>query len=118
MIRTAARWQVRAGRRDVNRGVWVGERKLGSVGICVRRGVSFHGLALNVDLDLAPFGWINPCGLAGVCMTSLAREAGGGVSMAKTRGFLTRAFEQVFGIETAPLPMGELDHLLGPEAPA
>ncbi|HEU4976265.1 MAG TPA: lipoyl(octanoyl) transferase LipB [Baekduia sp.] len=57
-------------------GVWVGDRKIGSIGVHVARGVTTHGLAVNVDNDLAPFEWIVPCGLGGVAMTSLARELG------------------------------------------
>lgn len=53
-------------------GVYVGERKLASVGIRVRRGASYHGLALNVDMDLEPFSRINPCGYRGLEMTQLA----------------------------------------------
>ena len=55
-------------------GVWAGERKIASVGVRVTRGVSKHGFAVNVDLDLQPFEWIVPCGLDGVRMTSIARE--------------------------------------------
>jgi lipoate-protein ligase B len=55
MIRTCAAWDVSAGRNALNRGAWVGLKKIGSIGIAVRRGVSFHGLALNVNLDLKPF---------------------------------------------------------------
>lgn len=54
-------------------GVYVDGRKLASVGLRVRRGASFHGMALNVDLDLEPFTRINPCGYAGLEMTDLAR---------------------------------------------
>lgn len=57
-------------------GVYVGERKLASVGLRIRRGGSYHGLALNVDMDLEPFSRINPCGYAGLRMTQLA-ELGG-----------------------------------------
>jgi lipoyl synthase len=53
-------------------GVYVGGRKLGSVGIRIRRGASYHGLALNVNMDLEPFQRINPCGYAGLQMTQLA----------------------------------------------
>lgn len=53
-------------------GVYVDGRKLASVGLRVRRGASYHGMALNVDLDLEPFSRINPCGFAGLEMTSLA----------------------------------------------
>ena len=64
---------VAAGRREAP-GVYVGERKLASIGLRVRRGCSYHGLALNVDMDLEPFGRINPCGMAGLAMTHLALE--------------------------------------------
>ena len=60
-----------AGRRDAP-GVYVGTRKLASLGLRVRRGASYHGLALNVDMDLEPFRRINPCGYAGLEMTQLA----------------------------------------------
>jgi lipoyl(octanoyl) transferase len=62
-----------AGRREAP-GVYVGERKLASIGLRVRRGCSYHGLALNVDMDLEPFGRINPCGMAGLAMTQLTAE--------------------------------------------
>ena len=65
-----------------NHGVWVGPNKLGSIGIAIRHGVTFHGLALNVGLDLTPVSWINPFGLTGVGMTSLAREGATDCSMA------------------------------------
>jgi len=74
MLRTADEVGVPAERSSRNPGVWVGEKKLGSVGIAVRHGVSYHGLALNVDLSLEPFSWIRPCGLEGVAMTSLKEE--------------------------------------------
>ena len=53
-----------------------GARKIGSIGVHVSRGVTTHGLAVNVDNDLQPFEWIVPCGIEGVAMTSLARELG------------------------------------------
>ena len=69
-------------RRDAP-GVYVEGRKLASVGIRVRRGASYHGLALNVRLDLEPFGRINPCGYQGLQMTQLADLSGlGSVSAA------------------------------------
>lgn len=92
MIRTAADFGVTALRDERNHGVWVRDgqsgttdkgksftapgssAKLGSIGLSVRRGISFHGLALNVNPDLTPFNWINPCGMAGLLMTSLENE--------------------------------------------
>ncbi len=81
MLNTAADFQVASNRDKRNRGIWVGNNKLGSVGIRVRHGVTFHGLALNINLDLNPFSWIQPCGLSGVGVTSLAHELGNNVNM-------------------------------------
>ena len=74
MIKTAANAGVTAHRSEINHGIWVKNRKLGSIGLSVTRGICFHGLALNVNPDLTPFSWINPCGLAGISMTSLEME--------------------------------------------
>ncbi len=57
-------------------GVWVQERKIASIGVHVQRGVTTHGFAVNVENDLQPFGWIVPCGLDNVEMTSLIKETG------------------------------------------
>lgn len=55
-------------------GVYVADKKIASLGLRIRRGCSFHGLALNVDMDLQPFQRINPCGYAGMQMTQLRNE--------------------------------------------
>jgi lipoyl(octanoyl) transferase len=81
MLRLASDCGITAVRDGRNHGVWVGGRKLGSVGIAVRHGIAFHGLALNVNPDLQPFSWINPCGLREVEMTSLAIETGADISL-------------------------------------
>jgi len=57
-------------------GVWVGDAKIASIGVHVSRGVTTHGLAVNVDNDLEPWSWIVPCGLPGVRTTSLAEVTG------------------------------------------
>lgn len=62
-------------RRDGLTGVWVEDRKIASIGVGVRRWVSMHGFALNVCGDMSPFAAITPCGLAGVEMTNMEREA-------------------------------------------
>jgi lipoate-protein ligase B len=77
MVAALADEGVAAEARDVPfTGVWVGDAKIGSIGVRVRDGVSMHGLAVNVDNDLAPFEWIVPCGIDRVRVTSLARETG------------------------------------------
>ena len=76
VVRTRAQWGIEAvGRRDAP-GVYVGSRKIASVGLRIRRGHSYHGLALNVAMDLGPFARINPCGYAGLQMTQVS-ELGG-----------------------------------------
>ncbi len=55
-------------------GVWIDERKIASIGVHIQRGVTTHGFAVNVENDLQPFGWVVPCGLEGVQMTSLIKE--------------------------------------------
>lgn len=76
VIRTAAASGIEAHARREAPGVYVGAAKLASVGIRIRRGASYHGLALNVNMDLAPFARINPCGYAGLAMTQLASLGG------------------------------------------
>lgn len=61
-------------------GVWVGERKIASLGVHIQKGVSTHGFAINVVNDLTPFSWVVPCGLSGVSMTSVEQELGHGPS--------------------------------------
>jgi lipoate-protein ligase B len=108
MLRTAANWGITAERNPANRGIWVGPRKLGSIGIAVRRGISFHGLALNVQTDLTPFSWIQPCGLTDVAMTSMQQETVQQLSMQHVRAFLKKQFEKVFGITFVSIAPGDL----------
>src|SRR5579863_7355676 len=75
-------------------GVWVGERKIASIGVHVSRRVSTHGFAVNVDGDLEPFDWIIPCGLSGVTMTSLALE--GGADLDRFRATIAEQFARAF----------------------
>jgi lipoyl(octanoyl) transferase len=76
VIRCVARYGVSAATRPKAPGVYVSGAKLASVGIRVRRGASYHGVALNVDMDLEPFARINPCGYEGLAMTQLAALGG------------------------------------------
>ncbi|MDK9705690.1 MAG: lipoyl(octanoyl) transferase LipB [Desulforhopalus sp.] len=103
MLRLAAESGVVAGRDPRNHGVWAGGKKLGSVGIAIRHGITFHGLALNVSLDLAPFSWVNPCGLAGVQMTSLSRECGRQVEVGALKKDLLGQLTRIFGRPFIPL---------------
>ena len=81
MIETCRTMGVEAGRREGQPGCWVdpggpAPRKIGALGLRVERGVSYHGIALNVTVDLADFELIDPCGMPGVVSTSIAAERG------------------------------------------
>ncbi len=92
LIETLAEFCVAGVRRDGLTGVWVGEKKIASIGVGVRRWISMHGFALNVCGDLAPFHAITPCGISGVEMTSIERECARGISVEQC----ARAVEATF----------------------
>jgi lipoyl(octanoyl) transferase len=71
-------------------------RKIGSIGVHVSRGVTTHGLAINVDNDLQPFEWIVPCGIEGCRVTSLARELGGEQDLEAFPGTVAARFAEVY----------------------
>lgn len=89
MIETCRAFGVEAGRREGEPGCWVAgdgpfPRKIGALGLRIERGVSYHGIALNVDPDLADFDLIDPCGMPGLASTSIARELGRPVAADRT----------------------------------
>ncbi len=112
MMRTAAHWGVGAGRNSLNHGIWIAGRKLGSIGIAVRCGIAFHGFAFNINVSLEPFDWINPCGLPGIAVTSLARELSERLSMTAVREQLQDDIETVFRVKLAPTDPAALRRLL------
>jgi lipoate-protein ligase B len=100
VIRTLAAFDIPGRRIAGSTGVWTGSasapRKLASIGVAVRKWVTMHGLALNVTTDLARFRAINPCGFDASVMTSMAKELGGPVDMAKVKRHLTAEVGAVF----------------------
>jgi len=112
MIRTALDWGIRAERNPINRGVWVGKNKLGSIGIAIRRGICFHGMAFNVNPSLRPFSWINPCGLNGIGVTSIEKELSRKVSMNRVREAVKHHLKAVFGVELVMKSPSELRYIL------
>lgn len=97
VIRTVAEFGIRAGRRQGLTGVWLGNRKLAALGVAVKGGVSFHGLALNVCTDLDFFSLIVPCGLSGTEVASIEAVSGGPVTLDDVRPLVERHFRSVFG---------------------
>jgi lipoyl(octanoyl) transferase len=104
MIATCAAYGVDARRRDGHPGCWCdplgpAPRKVGALGLRIERGVSYHGIALNVTTDLADFELIDPCGLPGTVSTSIAAELGTAAA-APTTGSVERA-ASVFAVAMA-----------------
>lgn len=97
MLNVVSFFGLKAGRDARNHGIWVGDRKLGSVGIAVRHGISYHGLALNVNPDLEPFSWVNPCGLKGVSMSSMERELQQPLDIKKVESVMIKEMNLAFG---------------------
>jgi len=100
-------------------GVWIGERKIASIGVHVRRGVATHGFAVNIENDLQPFEWVVPCGLEGVRMTSLIKETGRLAGQMKC--FRRRAawhVAQALGRRQRLVSLARLESLAGAPAPA
>jgi lipoyl(octanoyl) transferase len=102
IVRTAAAFGITAGRVEGLTGVWVeGERKLAAIGVRVRRGVTTHGLALNVNTALAWFDEMIPCGIRDKDVTSLARELGHPVPMEAVEAEMAAALAGGFGLRMA-----------------
>lgn len=98
IIDLAAIWDIEAyGRRDAP-GVYVDDRKLASLGLRIKKGRCYHGLALNVDMDLEPFGRINPCGYRGLRVTQLT-ELGVKVSVAEVADRLNTLILDALGLK-------------------
>jgi lipoyl(octanoyl) transferase len=98
MIDALAELGIAAERRIGLTGVWVGERKIGSIGVGLRRWITLHGFALNVCTDLEYFGAMVPCGIAGVEMTSVEREIGQ-ADVGAAAAAVERSFAAVFGYD-------------------
>jgi len=97
LIGVCARFGIEGARKAGWTGVWIGEKKVASIGIAVRRWVTMHGFALNVATDLSRFTAINPCGLDAAVMTSLSREAGRDVTLDEVKPLVVARMASVFG---------------------
>jgi lipoate-protein ligase B len=99
MVQMLADEKVDAVANEELTGIWVGERKIGSIGVHVQSRVTTHGFAINVDNDLQPFEWIVPCGLDHVRMTSLYLETGMPGGMPCFRKRAAWRFAQAYGLK-------------------
>jgi lipoyl(octanoyl) transferase len=97
MIETLAGYGIDAAARPDAPGVYVNGAKIGSLGLRVRRGCSYHGLALNVNMDLEPFSRINPCGLTDTAVTQIV-DLGGPGDLEQVRRDLLASLAAVYGV--------------------
>ena len=111
VIDTLGDWNIDAARREGAPGVYVAGAKVAALGIRVRRGCTFHGLAFNIAMDLEPFHRINPCGYAGLQVTSMA-DLGGPSGLDPVKPRLLEHLAVQFGLRLQPaagtLPTGRL----------
>ncbi len=103
LIDTLDEWNIGAQRREGAPGVYVGDAKIAALGIRVRRGCTFHGLAFNIAMDLEPFRRINPCGYAGLQVVALS-DLGGPSSSAAVAPVLLAQLARQFGLALTPAP--------------
>lgn len=117
MIDTLADWNIHAQRREGAPGVYVNGAKIGALGIRVRHGCTFHGLAFNIAMDLEPFRRINPCGYQGLEVTSML-DLGGPSSLDAVKPVLVAHVARLFGLNVesaAPqLPLPPPDSTITP----
>jgi lipoyl(octanoyl) transferase len=96
MLRACADYEIAASRVPGLTGCWVGDEKIGAIGVRIARWVTSHGLAFNVNVDLEPFELIVPCGIRNKGVTSLKRLLGRELSFQEAQEKLLRAFAAVF----------------------
>ena len=109
MIRTLSRWEIEGYRIKSKPGVWVrwnrADAKIAAIGVRIDQGVTIHGFALNVDLDLSPFSHIMPCGLTQCHVTSMAEVRQSVVSPSIVAQQMAQEFARIFNIRWMSLPL-------------
>ncbi len=98
LIRTVGKYGINGGRRDGHTGVWVGNRKVASIGVAISSWVTYHGFALNVNTEMSYFHLIKPCGLDPDTLASMKQLVGHDVAMADVKKTYVAEFSGVFGV--------------------
>ena len=117
VIHTLARWGIEGYRVEKTPGVWVrwrdADAKIAAIGVRINHGVTLHGFALNVDLDLSPFSHIVPCGLTACPIISMAEIRQSPLSVSTVAQQVAQEFAQTFNVQWMHLPpetMGQAHH--------
>src|SRR6266704_7101890 len=108
LLRTCADFGIGATREGPERGIWIGGKKIASIGLAVHRHVTFHGFAHNVTTDLREFLKIRPCGHDGGIMTSMEAVLGHGVDLEDVKASVIVHFQGVFGVTLRRVNVSEL----------
>ncbi len=104
LIRTLQDWGIKGCRHEKFRGVWIKNReghleKIASIGVRITKGITMHGFALNVNIDLHPFSLLTPCGIEHCVMTSMEKILGQQVDVAQVRKQVATHFAEIFNLE-------------------
>jgi lipoate-protein ligase B len=103
LIQTLARWEIEGYRLEKKPGVWVrwnhADAKIAAIGVRIDHGVTIHGFALNVDLDLSPFSHIMPCGLAQCHITSMAEVRQSALASSVIAQQVAQEFARIFNMQ-------------------
>jgi lipoate-protein ligase B len=108
LIRTLSEFGISPGRNQAQPGVWAKDKKVASIGVAVRKWVTYHGFALNVNTDMNCFSMITPCGLPSTTMTSMETILQHRVAMDEVKSCVSRMFQEVFQIQLENKPIEEL----------
>jgi lipoate-protein ligase B len=100
LIQTLTAFGVKAERRPKYIGVWVNEAKIASIGVRVSGGITYHGFALNVDMDLTPFSYLNPCGINKCPITSVSKLTDKRPTVNEVANELIDCYNKVFGTQS------------------
>ncbi len=100
IIRTLNDFSIKSGRDKSHAGVWVGDEEIAAIGLSLRKWITMHGFALNVNTDLEPFSLINPCGFANRKATSISHLLGQKIPVAEVTERLLAHFAEVFAAQT------------------
>ncbi len=117
MIQTLAQLGVQGNRSEVNPGAWAGKDKIGFVGLAIKHGVVFHGLSLNLNLDLHLFELIIPCGLDKVAITSARKILGRAVDMDLAEDIMAQVLGDLLEARLSPITLEEAEEMLESLAP-
>lgn len=118
LVRTLMDFGIKGTRNRLNRGVWVRNSKIGSIGVAITRWVTYHGFSLNVSPNMNHYSLITPCGLEGIEVTSLKELLGREPDHHRVKDSISRHFQQVFDLELVRMDMEDLKMTLVMPHPA